>query len=98
MKNATVTIDYESFQAIKEKADKYDASCKENKTILDTQSEFVDKLCTYLDLANEQTTAKNKQFFIAQGIRTFCEHYEMDVEVEYEQLDDGVAPKGYDSK
>ncbi|PIJ98110.1 hypothetical protein [Lysinibacillus sphaericus] len=93
MKNATVTINYESFQSIKDKADRYDKLISENKQISAEQDEFVETLCKCLDKANDQKLAVNKQYFIAQGIKAICSHLDTDVKVEYGDLDEGKAPR-----
>jgi hypothetical protein len=92
MKDATVTINYESFQSIKDKADRYDKLVLENENILDVQSKFLDTICDCIENANEQKTLKNKQYFIAKGIRAICENFQMNIEVEFPGLDEGKAP------
>lgn len=93
MKNATVTINYEAFQTIKEKADKYDAALKEKEEVADIRDALLDMLATCIKKANEQTTAPHKQFFIAEGIKAICKHYDMDLETEFGKLNEGKAPK-----
>ena len=93
MKNATVTIDYESFQSIKENADKYDKLVRENKQNVDKEAEFIELLCSCLENANAQKTADNKQYFIAQGIRAICERFDIDLMTEYGEVDQGKAPE-----
>ncbi|MFY0519350.1 hypothetical protein ACOMCU_16205 [Lysinibacillus sp. UGB7] len=92
MNNATVTINYESFQSIKDKADKYDKLIQENEQISAEQDKFVELLCKCLDNANEQEASENKQHFIAKAIRAICDHYDMDMNIEYGELDEGKAP------
>ncbi|KYG90000.1 hypothetical protein A0U40_09760 [[Bacillus] sp. KCTC 13219] len=94
MKNATVTIDYTSFQAIKEKADKYDSLAEENENMLSQQGRFIDILCNCIEDANEQATAKHKQYFIDKGIKAICEQFDMNVDIEFAGLNEGVAPSG----
>lgn len=92
MMGATVTINYESFQSIKDKADRYDRAIQESKDALDVHSKFLDAICDCVENANKQKTLKNKQYFIAKGIRAICENFEMDIEVEFAGLDEGKAP------
>ena len=94
MKDATVTINYSSFQSIKDKADKYDSLVKDNEALLSKEAEFIEKLCDCLEKANDQNRLANKQFFIAQGILAICERFEMDVDTEFSCLDYGTEPKG----
>lgn len=54
MKNATVTINYVSFQSIMEKADKYDELVRTKEDVLNKNDSFIDVLCTCLEKANEQ--------------------------------------------
>ncbi|EON71790.1 hypothetical protein [Lysinibacillus sphaericus] len=89
MKNATVTINYESFQSIKDKADRYDKLNRENEQISAEQDKFVELICKCLDNANEQKASENKQYFIAKGIQAICNRYDMDLEIEYGELDEG---------
>lgn len=93
MKNATVTINYESFQSIARKADKYDELVRTKEGILNKKDDFIDTLCTCLEKANEQKVSANKQYFIAEGIKAICRHFEMDLKVEFGDLDEGKAPK-----
>ncbi|MBG9730821.1 hypothetical protein ABD87_15135 [Lysinibacillus sphaericus] len=92
MKNATVAINYESFQTLKDKADRYEKLDRENKKISDEQETFVELMCECLESANEQKTAENKQYFIAKGIQAICDRYDMDIKIEYGELDEGKAP------
>lgn len=92
MKNATVTIDYTSFQAIKEKADKYDELIRAREDVLNKNEEFIETLCISLEKANEQKDSANKQYFIAEGIKAICSRFDMDLKVEYGELDEGKAP------
>lgn len=94
MKDATVTINYSSFQSIKDKADKYDSLIKENEALLSKEAEFIDKICNCLESANEQNRLANKQFFIAQEILAICERFEMNVDIEFNGLDYGTEPQG----
>ncbi len=93
MKNASVTINYESFQSIKEKADKYDEAIREKEDILSENDEFIEMLCGCLEKANEQKVSANKQYFIAQGIKAICKRFDMDLKDEYGELDEGKEPK-----
>ncbi|WP_107949970.1 hypothetical protein [Lysinibacillus parviboronicapiens] len=93
MKNATVTINYESFQSIKKNADKYDELIRTKEDVLNKNHEFIETLCTCLEKANEQKVSANKQYFIAKGIQAICKHFNMTVEAEYGELDEGKAPK-----
>ncbi|WP_337982822.1 hypothetical protein [Lysinibacillus sp. C5.1] len=93
MKNASVTINYESFQSIKEKADKYDEAIRKKEEILSENDEFIDILCSCLEKANEQKVSANKQYFIAQGIKAICKRFDMDLKDEYGELDEGKEPK-----
>ena len=95
MKDATVTINYSSFQSIKEKADKYVSLVQENEVLLSKEADFIERLCNCLEKANEQNRLANKQFFIAQGILAICERFEMNVDEEFKSLDLGTEPKGY---
>lgn len=93
MKDATVTINYESFQSIKKKADKYDDLVRAKEDVLNENHEFIETLCNCIEKANEQKTAVNKQFFIAEGIKAICNHFNMDLNIEFGELDEGKAPK-----
>lgn len=93
MKNATVTINYESFQSIMKKADKYDESVRTKEDFLNKKDRFIDVLCTCLEKASEQKVSANKQYFIAEGIKAICDYFETDLESEYGELDEGTAPK-----
>ncbi|AZS16459.1 hypothetical protein [Paenibacillus lutimineralis] len=93
MNNATVTIDYESFQSIKVKADKYDKAKREQLEASKKHEQFVESLCTSLEKANECETPEQKQYYIALGIRAICEHYGMDLKTEYGDLDEGEVPE-----
>ncbi|WP_028562295.1 hypothetical protein [Paenibacillus pinihumi] len=92
MKNATVTIDYTSFQSIKEKADKYDIAKLTREVANAKEREFVDKICNCIEKANDCKAAEQKQYYIALGIRAICEHYDMDLKIEYGELDEGKSP------
>lgn len=92
MNNATVTINYESFQSIKDKAGRYDELERERKSISAEQEKFIDLICNCLENANEQKASENKQHFIAKGILAICDHFNMDLKVEYGELDEGKAP------
>ncbi|SCY30698.1 hypothetical protein [Lysinibacillus fusiformis] len=93
MKDATVTINYESFQTIKKNADKYDELVRAKEDVLHKNHEFIETLCTCLEKANEQKTAVNKQYYIAEGIKEICSHFDLDLKVKYGELDEGKAPK-----
>lgn len=93
MKNATVTINYESFQSIMKKANKYDELVRTKEDVLNKNDRFIDVLCTCLEKANEQKVSSNKQYFIAEGIKAICDRFDMDLKVEYGELDEGKAPK-----
>lgn len=92
MKNATVTIDYASFQDIKTKADMYDKAKREQKETGAKEEKFVNVICDCIEKANDCKTAEQKQYYIALGVRAICEHYEMDMATEYGELDEGQAP------
>jgi len=91
MKDATVTISYESFQAIKTKADKFDKLTSENEEAASKESSFIAKLSTCIEKANECQTAEHNQYHIALGIRAICEHYDYDLKAEYGELGVGQA-------
>lgn len=91
MKDATVTIGYESFQAIKTKADRYEKLASANEEAESKERSFIDQLCTCIEKANECRTAEQKQYYVALGIRAICEHYEYDLLAEYGELDAGQA-------
>lgn len=93
MENATVTINYESFQSIMKKADKYDELVRTKEDILKKQDDFIETLCTCLEKANEQKVSANKQYFIAEGIKAICDRFDFDLKSEYGELDEGKAPK-----
>ncbi|MGD2199885.1 hypothetical protein [Lysinibacillus fusiformis] len=93
MKNATVTINYESFQSIKQKADKYDEAVREREDILSKNDEFIETLCVCLEKANEQKVSANKQYFIAEGIKAICNRFDINLKDEYGELDEGKEPK-----
>ncbi|WP_336636867.1 hypothetical protein [Lysinibacillus fusiformis] len=93
MKNATVTINYESFQSLKEKADKYDDAIRKKEDILSKNDEFIETLCVCLEKANEQKVSANKQYFIAEGIKAICNRFDMNLKDEYGELDEGKEPK-----
>jgi|GEM_PF-2339634 len=93
MKDATVTISYESFQDIKKNADKYEKLVQAKEDVLHKKNEFIETLCTCLEKANEQKTSVNKQYYIAEGIKAICSHFDMDLKVEYGEVDEGKAPK-----
>ncbi|MEK3726799.1 MULTISPECIES: hypothetical protein [unclassified Lysinibacillus] len=93
MKNATVTINYVSFQSIMEKADKYDELVRTKEDVLNKNDSFIDVLCTCLEKANEQKVSANKQYFIAEGIKAICDRFDFDLKSEYGELDEGKAPK-----
>lgn len=92
MKNATVTIDYASFQDIKTKADMHDKAKREQKEAGAKEEKFVNVICDRIEKANDCKTAEQKQYYIALGVRAICEHYEMDMVTEYGELDEGQAP------
>ncbi|MGN4127999.1 hypothetical protein ACMGD3_23795 [Lysinibacillus sphaericus] len=50
-------------------------------------------ICNCLENANEQKASENKQYFIAEGIRAICDHFDMDLKIEYGELDKGKAPE-----
>lgn len=93
MKNATVTINYEGFQSIKQKADKYDEAIRKKEDILSKNDEFIETLCVCLEKANEQKVSANKQYFIAEGIKAICKRFDMNLKDEYGELDEGKEPK-----
>lgn len=93
MKDATVTIGYESFQIIKNNADKYKELVHTNKDALKKIQEFNETLCGVIEKANEQKIAANKQFFIAEGIKAICQYYDMDLSTEFGELDEGEEPE-----
>lgn len=92
MKEATVTLSYESFQEIKNKADLYDAIKQSNIARADKDTTFHDAICTSIEKANDSKLLEHKQYYIAQGILAICDHYEMDLIAEYGELDEGEAP------
>lgn len=94
MKNATVTIDYESFQEIKEKADRLESVLKKIDQNEKERNGFMERLMSCIENANGRKAAEQKQYYIAMGIRAICEHYEMDAATEYGELDEGQAPEG----
>lgn len=94
MKNATVTIDYESFQRLKEQADKYNQAKQNQTAATEKEHKFVERICNCIELANDAPVLEQKQHYIAQGIRAICEHYDMDLQVEYGELDEGQASEG----
>ncbi|MCE4044575.1 hypothetical protein LXM56_10595 [Lysinibacillus fusiformis] len=93
MENATVTINYESFQSIVKKANKYDELVRTKEDILKKQDDFIEVLCNCLEKANEQKVSSNKQYFIAEGIKAICDRFDFDLKSEYGELDEGKAPK-----
>ncbi len=93
MKDATVTINYESFQAIKMNSDKYLEMVRAKEDVLHQNHEFIETLCTCLEKANEQKIAVNKQYYIAEGIKAICIRFDLDLKTEYGDLDEGKAPK-----
>ncbi|MNW41814.1 hypothetical protein D3C74_189680 [compost metagenome] len=93
MKDATVTLSYESFQEIKKKANMYDVTKQSNLAREDRQVQFIDSICQSLEKANDSRLLEHKQYYIAQGIRAICEHYYMDLKTEYGELDEGQDPK-----
>jgi len=93
MKNATVTIDYVSFQSIKEKADRHDKEQREREKVNAEEKAFVERICNCIEKANECQTAEQKQYYIALGVRAICEHWDMDIQENYGGLDEGRAPE-----
>ncbi|WP_018752193.1 hypothetical protein [Paenibacillus sanguinis] len=92
MKNATVTVDYESFQRLKDRADRYEAMKRNQAEEAKNERKFIECICDCIEKANDARTPENKQYHIAQGIRAICEHYDMDLLTEYAGLDEGEAP------
>lgn len=90
--NATVTVDYATFQSIKEKADKLDKAKRDFEKANEEERAFVERICTCIEKANECQTLEHKQYYIAQGIRAICEHWDMDMQDNYGELDEGQAP------
>lgn len=90
--NATVTIDYDSFQSIKEKADKYDKEKQVFEKANEEERAFINRICNCIEKANECQTLEQKQYYIAQGIRAICEYWDMDLQDNYGELDEGQAP------
>ncbi|MBA9086521.1 hypothetical protein FHR92_002999 [Fontibacillus solani] len=91
MKDATVTIGYESFQTIRTKADKYDKLISAREDAASKERSFIDQLVTSIEKANECPTAEQKQYHIALGIRAICEYFDYDLKAEYGELDAGQA-------
>ncbi|TYA10975.1 hypothetical protein FRY98_24730 [Paenibacillus faecis] len=93
MKDATVTLSYESFQEIKRKADLYDATKVSNLAREERQIKFIESLCHTIEKANDSKSLEHKQFYIARGIREICENYGMDLLENYGELDEGQDPE-----
>jgi hypothetical protein len=98
MKSATVTINYESFQTIKTKADMHDKAKQEQREAGTRIEEFTNFICDCIEKANKCKTAEEKQYYIALGIRKICKHYEWDIATEYPGLDTGLAPEAGEDK
>ncbi|WP_128102803.1 hypothetical protein [Paenibacillus sp. DCT19] len=96
MNNATVTLDYESFQSIKRNADLYENLMRNVDEVKNQQKQFIDRLIYCLEKTNEQKVIENKQFYVAEGIKVICEYYEMDLADSYGELDEGKAPDSID--
>lgn len=93
MKDATVTLSYEDFQEIKRKADLHDSTKESNLAREERQVKFIESICQAIEKANDCKLLEHKQYYIAQGIRSICEHYDMDLLAEYGELDEGQDPE-----
>lgn len=92
MKNATVTMPYEDFQNIKNKADMYDKEAKEREERRNTNANFIDTLCECIEKGAVCKEAGGKQYFLFKGLEAICARYDMDMKKEYGEIEAGTEP------
>ncbi len=92
MKNATVTMPYDDFQHIKNKADMYDKEAKEREEIKNAKTNFIDTLCECIEKGAVCKEAGEKQYYLVRGLRAICTRYDMDMKKEYGEIEAGTEP------
>ena len=79
MKNVTVTMEYETFENLKKKADKYTSVHQYYQNELAKQADFVVSICESIEKANDCALLENKQYHFAQGIKAIWKFYETEI-------------------
>ena len=88
MKNATVSMPFNDFMTIKNRADQLDRKRKNE----DKKDEFLENLVTCIEDLIDTEGSHHKQYYLAKAINLICDYYELDVTKEYGEVDPGVAP------
>lgn len=92
MKNATVTMPFDDFMAIKNKADKFENLLRHQDEKETEEVGFIDELVACIESMANAKEESHRQFHLAKSLQAICNYFDMNMFEEYGEIDMGVEP------
>lgn len=92
MKNATVTMPFDDFMAIKNKADRLEKEVNNQGQKMTEKDVFLDELIACIENMADAKEESHRQFHLAKSLQAICNYFDMNMFEEYGEIDMGVEP------